>query len=221
MSSVAEFSCLIIDLRYKVTAYFKKSSNFVTNKCIIRMTTEGNGIIRPNRTEILEYRKILAAARDGELIRLRNGLYASPDTLTSSIIDIEAIIPGGILCLYSAWYIYELTTSIPQAYYVAVAKSRKLTIPKFPDIKIVYQKEDLLDIGKTYISIDNIPLSITNRERAVCDAVKYRNKIGLDVMNEIVDNYLSLKTRNISRLIDYGRSLRVYSTLQQILQFKL
>ena len=180
-----------------------------------------NGIIRPERSDISEYRKILAAARDGDLVRLRNGLYANPDALTASAIDIDVIVSGGILCLYSAWYHFELTSQIPEAYYVAVAKSRKITLPKFPDIKLVYQKSDLLDIGKTSISVDGITITITDIERSVCDAVKYRNKIGIDVMNEIVDNYLKLKSRNISRLTDYARKLRIYSTLHQILQLKI
>lgn len=180
-----------------------------------------NGIIRADRSDISEYRKILAAVNNGELVRLRNGLYANPEVLTASMIDIDAIVPDGILCLYSAWYHYELTTQIPEAFYVAIAKCRKIVVPKFPDIKIVYQQEDLLDIGKTSINIDGIAITITDIERSVCDAVKYRNKIGIDVMNEIVDNYLRLKKRNISRLTDYARKLRIYTSLYQILQFKI
>lgn len=34
---------------------------------------------------------------------------------------------------------------------------------------------------------------ITDLERTVCDAVKYRNKIGLDVCGEVIDNYLKKK----------------------------
>lgn len=185
------------------------------------MIQNDSGIIRADRDNNTEYRKILAAVKDGELVRLRNGLYANPDALAGSIVDIDAIIPGGILCLYSAWSYYTLTTQVPDAFYVAVSRSRKIKLPEFPDIKPVFQRNDLLEIGKVEIEEQGIKVLITDIERSVCDAVKYRNKIGIDVMTEIIDSYLRRTDRNLSKLTEYAKKLRVYSTLHQILQVKL
>lgn len=180
-----------------------------------------NGIIRANRDNYPEYRKILAAVKKGKLMRLRNGIYANPDALSGSIVDIDAIIPRGILCLYSAWSYYNLTTQIPDAFYVAVSRSRKIKLPEFLDIRLVFQRNDLLEIGKVEIEEQRITVFMTDIERSVCDAVKYRNKIGIDVMTEIINNYLRRSDRNLSRLTEYAKKLRVYSTLHQILQVKL
>lgn len=185
------------------------------------MIQNENGIIRADRDNNPEYRRILAAVREGQLVRLRNGLYADPAALTGNIVDMEAIVPGGILCQYSAWSYYNLTTQIPDAFYVAVERSRKINLPAFPDIRLVFQRRELLDIGKTEIEEQGIILSITDVERSVCDAVKYRNKIGIDVMTEIIDNYLRHTDRNLSKLTEYAKKLRVYSTLHTILQVKL
>lgn len=185
------------------------------------MIQNENGIVRANRDNNPEYRRILAATREGQLVRLRNGLYADPDALTGNVVDMEAIVPGGILCLYSAWSHYNLTTQIPDAFYVAVDRSRKINLPVFPDIKLVYQRRELLDIGKTEIEEQGIILAMTDIERSVCDAVKYRNKIGIDVMTEIIDNYLRQTNRNLSKLTEYAKKLRVYSTLHTILLVKL
>ena len=185
------------------------------------MIQNDSGIIRADRDNNTEYRKILAAVKEGELVRLRNGLYANPDALAGSIVDIDAIIPGGILCLYSAWSYYNLTTQVPDAFYVAVSRCRKIKLPEFPDIKPVFQRNDLLEIGKVEIEEQGIKVLITDIERSVCDAVKYRNKIGIDVMTEIIDSYLRRTDRNLSKLTEYAKKLRVYSTLHQILQVKL
>lgn len=77
------------------------------------------------------YYKMLESVRQGELIQVRRGLYANIDQLSNSMIDIEAIIPGGILCLWSAWSIHQLTTSMPQAYHVAIKRDRKVVTPSF------------------------------------------------------------------------------------------
>jgi predicted transcriptional regulator of viral defense system len=185
------------------------------------MEQSEKGMIRPRRNDIMAYRRVLAAARNGEIVRLRNGLYAHPDAINSHMVDMEAIVPGGVLCLYSAWYHYDLSTQVPDAFYVAVERSRKLNLPVFPNIKPVFQKEELLNLGVTVVKEQDVEVRITNLERSVCDAVKYRHKIGMDVMTEILDNYLRLPQRNLSLLTEYAKRLRVYSTLFPILQVKL
>lgn len=39
-------------------------------------------------------------------------------------------------------------------------------------------------------------------ERSVCDAVKFRNKVGTDVCSEVVNSYLSRSERNLTILMD-------------------
>ena len=69
--------------------------------------------------------------------------------------------------------------------------------------------------------IDGFKVKVYDVERCVCDAVKFRNKVGIDVCSEIIDNYLSSSERNISKLMDYARQLRVGNILENYLQVKL
>lgn len=167
------------------------------------------------------YYKMLESARQGELIQVCRGVYANVDQLTSSMIDIDMIVPNGILCLWSAWNIHHLTTSIPQAFHVAIKRDRKVTIPSFPQIKLHHYTSTLLEIGVTVKVIEGIKVRVYDVERCVCDAIKFRNKVGIDVCAEIIDNYLSRKERNISKLMDYARQLRVGTILEKYLQVKL
>ena len=48
---------------------------------------------------------MLESVRQGELIQVRRGVYAHADQLSACMIDIEAVVPEGILCLWSAWNI--------------------------------------------------------------------------------------------------------------------
>ena len=51
--------------------------------------------------------------------------------------------------------------------------------------------------------------------------MKFRNKIGIDVCAEIIGNYLERPERNISKLMDYAKLLRVNTTLEKYLEVKL
>lgn len=64
--------------------------------------------------------------------------------------------------------------------------------------------------------ISGYKVHITDMERSVCDAVKYRNKIGLDVCAEVIRTYLKKPNRNLARLQDYAKRLRVFNTLKII-----
>ncbi len=167
------------------------------------------------------YYKMLESVRQGELVQVRRGIYASIDQLSASMIDIEAIVPGGILCLWSAWNIHKLTTSMPQAFHIAIKRDRKIITPQFPKIELHHYTNSILEVGVQKMTVEGYDIRIYDIERCVCDAIKFRNKTGMDVCSEIIDNYLARAERNISKLLDYARQLRVGTILENYLQVKL
>ena len=167
------------------------------------------------------YYKMLESAKQGELIQVRRGVYANIDQLSGNMIDINAVVPEGILCLWSTWSIHQLTTSMPQAFHIAIKRGRKVSIPSFPRMEVHHYTEDLLKIGAISMIIDGFNIRLYDVERCVCDAVKFRNKVGMDICSEIINNYLERPDRNLSKLMDYARRLRVGKILEQYLQVKL
>lgn len=87
------------------------------------------------------------------------------------MIDIESIVPGGILCLWSAWSIHGLTTSLPQAFHIAIKRDRKVTTPSFPPIEVHHYTPKVLEVGISEMVIDGFRINIYDIERCVCDAV--------------------------------------------------
>ena len=69
-----------------------------------------------------KYYQMLDKAKRGELIQIRRGVYATSEQLSGNMIDVDAIVKGGILCLWSAWNIHNLTTSMPQAFHIAIRR---------------------------------------------------------------------------------------------------
>ncbi len=180
-----------------------------------------DGFIKSRDTDRKTYRKLLHATKEGEITRLKRGVYATEDALANTMIDIEKIVPGGILCLYSAWSFYGMTTQVPSAYYIAINRDRKVIIPDFIDIQLVYQNANILSIGCTQTQIQDFNVSIYDKERCVCDAIKYRNKIGIDVMAEVLASYLKAPGRNIELLRTYAERLRVLASLRRYLEIQL
>jgi len=181
----------------------------------------GGIISTDDMTSGAEYKRIHRAARRGELTKLRSGVYASPDALLDTMLDIGRIVHGGVVCLYNAWSHYRLTTTVPPFFCVAIERKRKVVIPPSLPIMLYYWKKENLSFGVTEATVSGHTVRITDLERSVCDAVKYRNKIGLDVCAEIVRGYLRKEGRDLSLLTEYARRLRVWSTLKNYLEITL
>ena len=110
---------------------------------------------------------------------------------------------------------------MPSATCIAIEAKRKVRLPDYPPIDLYYWKKENLEFGIIKKSISGYDVLITDMERTVCDAVKYRNKIGLDVCGEVIDNYLQKENRNISQLHEYAQELRVKNILTTYLETRL
>lgn len=168
-----------------------------------------------------EYEQLRRATEDGTLMRIRNGVYAEASALANTIIDVERIVPRGVVCLYSAFSYYQLSTQVPSSVCIAIDAKRKVRLPDFPVIDLYYWKKENLSFGIIQRNIAGYNVLITDMERTVCDAVKYRNKIGLDVCGEVIDSYLKTENRNISQLHQYAQKLRVKNILSKYLETRL
>ena len=165
--------------------------------------------------------QLLRAKERGDLIKLRHGIYAVPDVLLNTMIDVERIVPNGIACLYNAWAYHQLSTTVPPAFCIAIANKRKVVIPDTLPIELYYWKKENLEFGIMNAVISGYHVRITDMERSVCDAVKYRNKLGLDVCAEEIRSYLRKPNRNLTRLQDYAKRLRVFNTLKNYLEIAI
>ena len=174
-------------------------------------------LVRENMSAY-QYHQILQKVKSGEMCRLRPGVFAEADVLADVMIDIDALVPGGVLCMYSAWEHYELTTQIPNAFCIAIPRKRKVVLPEFPPVTLYFWSDHLLNFGIEQTSVHGHNVCVTDLERSVCDAVKYRNKIGLDVCAEILKTYLRNPKRNIPKLLEYAQKLRVAATLKKYLE---
>lgn len=168
-----------------------------------------------------EYKRVLRAVERGDVVRLRQGVYGDPTAMLNTMIDVERIVPGGVVCLYNAWAYYQLSTVVPPAFCIAIEAKRKISIPDTLPVQLYYWKNEYLSIGVRNECVSGFDVRITDMERSVCDAVKYRNKIGLDVCSEVIRNYLRKPTKNLSRLMEYAKKLRVANTLKNYIEIAI
>ena len=121
----------------------------------------------------------------------------------------------------SAWSHYGLTTQIPISYCIAIERSRKVTLPEYPPFELFFLSKSVFELGISETVIEDFHVKIYDMEKSVCDAVKYRNRIGIDVSSEILRNYLSRKDRDITRLYAYANAMRLGKRMDELVKYMI
>lgn len=167
------------------------------------------------------YNQLLYEVKKGNIERVRQGVYALDEGLSKPMVDVERLVRGGVLCMYSAWSHYGLTTQIPVSYCIAIERSHKVTLPDYPPIEIFYLSKHIFELGISDAVIEGFKVKIYDREKSVCDAVKYRNRIGIDVSSEILRNYLTRQDRNITQLYAYANAMRLGKRMDELVKYMI
>ena len=81
--------------------------------------------------------------------------------------------------------------------------------PEFPPTRKFSFGKTRYNLGIVDEKIEGHDVRMYDREKTICDAIRYRRVLGQDVINETVRNYLEAEGRNVDRLIEYSRILRV------------
>lgn len=187
---------------------------------IVSFIREHGGYIRAKDIDNRAmYDQLLAEVANGNVIRIRNGIYALPEEMAKTMIDVEKIVPGGVVCMYSAWAYYELTTKLPPDICIAIEKKRKVILPDFPPVVLYYWSQSAFELGVSEREIEGYKVRIYDLEKSVCDAVKFRNKIGVDISSEILKNYLVRSDRNLTRLNEYAKKMRVANIMIGLIDY--
>lgn len=184
---------------------------------------ENNGYLtRSQLPDRNTYEEVRGLIKSGKVERVKNGLYFMEGMSSrSELVNVQSIVTDGVLCLYSAWFHYGLTVQIPQAFHVAIEKSRKVTLPEYPFIELYYWQRNVWELGVSQVKIDGAEVKMYDLHKSVCDAVKFRGKIGTETFAEILKNYLKRKDRNLMQLMRYARMMRVENVLKTYLEVQL
>ena len=195
------------------------------NEFDIKQLFESNhGVLTINQLQDrgVTYYALNKLIKANKVERVKPGLYRWTDFIGDELFEALKIVPNGIICMYSAAAYFELTTFIPAEIHIAISKKRKIRLPDYPPIKLYYWSEPQLSCGQEQIK-NNLgnPITIYNKEKVVCDFIKFRSKTGQDLSTEVLKNYLNREDRNITKLMAYARELNINSPLKKYLEVLL
>jgi len=163
------------------------------------------------------YPAIKRLLREGTIIRLKQGYYQWVEEKEPDEINIiMRLFPDGILCMDTALFHYGYSDRTPAEWHIAVSKDSSKTRFKidYPFIKPYFIEPACLEIGAVSDDMNGVTVKIYDRERVVCDCLRYVNKMDKEIFNKAIQSYVIDNKKNIRNLIKYSKRFNVYKKMQ-------
>ena len=149
---------------------------------------------------------------DGYVEKIRRGYYQwiNPDDF-SEVGTVIRLFPDAILCMDTALRYYGYSDRTPGDWHLAVSKDSGKSRFKidYPFIKPYYVEPAVLELGLTTGTMDGHAIRIYDKDRLICDCLRYRNKMDKEIFNKAIQTYIADPEKSIPKLMEYAGPLRV------------
>lgn len=152
--------------------------------------------------------------QNGLVKKVKNGLYRLIKTEYNEWNFVSKHYPKGVFCLFSAWQQYQLTTTVSYQYHIAFMNNANPPKIDYPPVQFYYWSKSQFELG----IVEKDEFLIYDIEKSVCDAVKFRNKVGEEIMYEVIKNYMKRQDRNLNKIMEYAEKMRVLNIIEPIIK---
>ena len=188
---------------------------------VIQCIDENGGIAKKEQLSDLgiDYRRILDFVDRKEIIRIKNGYYTYGVDRFSEEELVAKLFPDGLLCMESALYAYGYISRKPYGFTIAVDKNTSKSRFKldYPKVIPYYTEPEVLTIGASAIEYEGNTFRIYDKDRLICDCLKYESKMNREDFKEALQSYIKDEDKDISALMEYARERKVVKRVQSLI----
>lgn len=156
------------------------------------------------------------------VIELSRGLFQLAESAGGSNLDfvvVSARAPKGMICLDSALSYWNLSDEIPAAVHLAVPEGSTRPTIDYPPTRVHVFAAATFDRGRARVKLEHgTSFWISDRERTVVDAFRFRHRLGEDIANGALRRYLAAPRAKPARIAELARALRAWTPVSHALR---
>lgn len=156
---------------------------------------------------------------EGKLERVGRGIYVSVDSIEDEMYSMQTKYPKLIYSHETALYLHGLSDRTPFEYSASVPSGYKVVGYLADRFKIYYVNKELHNQEvETVKSNHGNPIRTYTLERTICDLIRSRSRIDVQILNDALKRFVKLKSADYSILMDQAKRLKVDSVLKNYLE---
>ena len=169
----------------------------------------------------VSHRRLQGLVSRGIAENFGNGLYrltevASTELETTAMV--AAAIPNAVTCLLTALNIHDIGTQSPHETWIALDRKVRKPVNHPTRLRIVRFSGPMLTYGVIQRTALGVPYRITSPARTVVDCFRYRNKFGLDIALEALEDVLRRRIATVSEVMRAAEVCRARTVLETYLE---
>lgn len=180
---------------------------------------------RDARDQGLHWRDLYALRDAGSVIELSRGLYRLADADPATGLDLLAVsrrAPHGTICLLSALVHWDLTDERPGLVELAVPRGGGRPSIAYPPTRVHVFDRRTFELGRTRVAITpGEDIAISSAERTIVDMFRLRGRLGADLANSALRQYLRTTGARPGEVIGMAEKLRVGGPVRSAVQVLL
>lgn len=153
---------------------------------------------------------------DGLLEQVSRGLYRlaeMPDLAQPDLVTVALRVPRAVVCLVSALAYHDATNEVPHEVQIALPRGTKAPRLEHPPLRAFWFSGPALLEGIQVVPIDGVDLRIYDLPKSVVDCFRFRNKVGLDVAIDALNQAVRRKGVRPADVLRYARLCRIESVV--------
>lgn len=187
---------------------------------ILKIMKKNNEIITPAQLEKKGISRVYLSRMEEEGIieRIDRGIYVTKDFKYDEYYLFQLKYPKAIFSYNTALYFYEMTERTPIKMDVTVY--REYNPHRFKDFVNVYKiSKELYNLGVTEKkSPQGMKVKTYNLERTVCDIIKNKDSIDIEIRNKAIKKAIKSKEFNASKMFEYAKKMNIYDKVKNYME---
>ena len=161
--------------------------------------------------------------QNGEIERVSRGVYRSTATfIEDELFSFQAQHKSTIYSHETALFFHDLTDRTPLTYSITVPSGYHSQTLNSNGYKVFYIKRTLFKLGVTHVKTPHgNKVQVTDLERTICDIVRSRSQIDIQIRNEALKRYAGSKHKNIDLLLKYAERFSIQKVVREYLEILL
>ena len=156
--------------------------------------------------------------RTDRLQRVAHGIYVLPETWPDELYELQLANTKVIFSHETALFLHDLTDREPDRIAVTVKRgyNTKRLLEKGIEVHTVRAEWYELGLEKAETSSGN-PVRLYDKERCICDAVRNKKKMDVQVFQSAIRSYFASPEKDIHKLMQYSKvmglenEIRIYT----------
>ncbi len=160
--------------------------------------------------------------KKNKLERVSSGYYVLKDELSDDYYKYQLKANNCVFSYNTALFLHDLSDRTPLYFDLTVIKGYNGNLISDNNIILHYVEKNVLDLGiMTIKSPFGMDIKVYDTERTICDIIKSKNKMDIEVFSNALKKYANSKNKDLNKLMKYAKILKIEKKVREYMEVLL